>query len=1399
MPLAAEVGGLSVPDDAPAGQFRLRSYQAEMVEESLKANIICVMDTGSGKTHIAIERTRAELETCQPNKLVWFLAPTVPLCEQQYDVFKSNLPGYGIQILSGNDDVDHWTDQSIWDDVLHNIRIVLSTHQVLLDALTHAFVQMRHLGLIIFDEAHHCTLKHPAHRIMSDFYMPRVSRQETELPKILGLSASPVMKAKASSVDLQQIEQNLCATARTPKMHRTELLRYVHQPELLRIDYSAAPSTVANSKVLSALRHLFETYDLRRDPYHMDLVKQQQDGYDVSKQIAKVFLSGKTYCRDQLKSLVTKAEATLAELGLSPTEWYLMQCVMHFQRMVRASDSQLFNWSINEKQHLSDILSQLLSACDDAEQASSISLHHISPKVVKLVDVLVAEFEQSPEFTGLVFVEQRVWVAALAEILSIHPRTKDLFRIGTFVGTSQSSKRKANVATFAEPKNQQTTLDDFRAGKLNLILATSVLEEGIDISSCHLVVCFERPKNLKSFVQRRGRARKLESRYIIFTPDSGSGRPPESWQTLEDEMKAAYRDDMRQVELAEKQELQDEDGERFFEVPSTGALLTLHNATQHLYHFCAILSSGPFIDTRPEFDFTRSERGGITAVVTLPILVDPSVRVAPSAETWLAERMARKDAAFEAYKALFNAGLVNENLLPATQEADDALSELHIPDHTPAMVQPELYHRVMLDIQAIDEGTTYVLVLLPTSVPPIPDITLYWNRTKHLTVTSSYLSTMQLDEAELTKLRSITYKILYSVFQGRMEVDRDDFPHLLCPCDSLGHPLSSFDVSDWQQGLSAATDLITRGTHDLSHWGLISQHGDARKYIAQAIAMLDTQPILQVVRFPKRRDFLHPLVTNADGKDAYTKIEELLASDCVVDAVPTPYTLLALLFPSILHKIELGIITDTLRTTILGPVEFEAPHVPFLIKALTSSATDEQDNYQRLEFLGDCILKYIATIHLMANNLVQPESFLTSKKGKIVSNGFLARATMAAGLDRFIITKRFTGAKWSPRYINDLILDTNSEKTTDRSSKLLADVVESLIGVSYVIGGFDKAFRCIETLLPLEKWTSIPSAVVLLHEASPKGTFTAGIEVLENLIGYAFGQKGILLEALTHPSYKGPHVHCSYERLEFLGDAVLDYIVSKRLYAHESILPHQKMHAIRTATVNASFLAFHMFETTVAEEMTNKTTKQRESESRALWQFLRSGEPALINSRDLAIQQHQFARVQISAALEGDARYPWHVLALTTPPKFLSDIVESVIGAIYIDSHGDINACDVFVQRLGILGRLERILRDEVDCLHPKERLGHLAVEKDVRYVCTKDAEDVNDRSGGTYSCQVQVGGANVGQVVRGLNKLNAETIAAWRAVEILEGQYGAALGDASEDDEFFDADDGGGVMLEDM
>lgn len=55
--------------DGDHHHVRLRSYQSEMLEESLKRNVIVAMDTGSGKTHVAIARIQAELERSAPGKV----------------------------------------------------------------------------------------------------------------------------------------------------------------------------------------------------------------------------------------------------------------------------------------------------------------------------------------------------------------------------------------------------------------------------------------------------------------------------------------------------------------------------------------------------------------------------------------------------------------------------------------------------------------------------------------------------------------------------------------------------------------------------------------------------------------------------------------------------------------------------------------------------------------------------------------------------------------------------------------------------------------------------------------------------------------------------------------------------------------------------------------------------------------------------------------------------------------------------------------------------------------------------------------------------------------------------------------------------------------------------------
>jgi ERCC4-related helicase len=66
---------------------------------------------------------------------------------------------------------------------------IVSTPQILLDALRHAFVSMRKISLLVIDEAHHGIKKHSTNLIMQEFFHPLKDHDPTKTPHILGLSA----------------------------------------------------------------------------------------------------------------------------------------------------------------------------------------------------------------------------------------------------------------------------------------------------------------------------------------------------------------------------------------------------------------------------------------------------------------------------------------------------------------------------------------------------------------------------------------------------------------------------------------------------------------------------------------------------------------------------------------------------------------------------------------------------------------------------------------------------------------------------------------------------------------------------------------------------------------------------------------------------------------------------------------------------------------------------------------------------------------------------------------------------------------------------------------------------------------------------------------------------------
>lgn len=120
--------------------------------------------------------------------------------EQQYNVISAQLPSFQSRPLSDNDGIDRWSEQSMWNDVLRNMNIIVCTHQVLLNALIRGFVHMKKIALLVFDEAHHCSRGHPANKIMQNFYHAMRQEGQREFSSILGLTASPVARNKGEGL-----------------------------------------------------------------------------------------------------------------------------------------------------------------------------------------------------------------------------------------------------------------------------------------------------------------------------------------------------------------------------------------------------------------------------------------------------------------------------------------------------------------------------------------------------------------------------------------------------------------------------------------------------------------------------------------------------------------------------------------------------------------------------------------------------------------------------------------------------------------------------------------------------------------------------------------------------------------------------------------------------------------------------------------------------------------------------------------------------------------------------------------------------------------------------------------------------------------------------------------------
>ena len=821
------------------------------------------------------------------------------------------------------------------------------------------------------------------------------------------------------------------------------------------------------------------------------------------------------------------------------------------------------------------------------------------------------------------------------------------------------------------------------------------------------------------------------------------------------------------------------------------ALLTLETAIPHLNHFCARLPAKEYVDNRPIYRFKEDFRSRLMkAEVILPNCL-PMVRQASGLEYWLSERQAKKDAAFEAYVALYNAGLVNDNLLPEpkhryeskpTQDRERPAQDRERPSlilssgMNPWARLADLWknfpdtslHPTAITVERPLQSPLQMVMLLPESLPIVPSCRLIWSPAQ--TYTASFqnflLPPCQVDGKFVDMVREISHVIYHSAHSAKMLRDRVDIVTIFVPS------LDTLKLVEWKReniGTEAAAEvrqrpcLQARIVRNPLLWG-------APQFFEK---WLDNDS-LEATSLPRKRNFLDSERASSSRrsrllkKKPSAKVRFFPVEDTEFDRISPADVEFSLLIPSLLRHIESYYIAAQLVTSVLPAVRVQ--DLELVVEALSAPSADDTANYQRLEHIGDTVLKFLAVTHLFASHRNWHEGYLSEAKDVIVANNRLARIAIQSKLDRYILSTPFIPRKWTPAYIESL---SGSKPLPKRllSTKVLADVVEALIGAAYVDGGVQRAAVCVQVFLPEvnhQKVEKILRNGDLLNNSGAYGqdNFTA----LQRLLDRQFNSLDLLVEATTHPSLTYDLSTASYQRLEFLGDAVLDMVVMQRLSSHTPTLSHNRMHLVKSALNNINFQAFLCMEMSLEEEISDVTSGTIADDATIvqrvrvpLCDFLRYRSEEMTQAHRAYLERYQELAVKIRDAIEHGKNYPWSLLTRLEAPKYLSDLVESIFGAVLVDSHGSLAACEKLADRIGLMSYLNRVLRDDIDLLHPKTRLGELASSiGKVKYRVRKVENPVEE-----FRCVIVVGDRNFEETVGGTSR--EEVIARASEMAVLE------------------------------
>ncbi|XP_026440926.1 endoribonuclease Dicer homolog 3a-like [Papaver somniferum] len=1291
----------------------IRSYQRKVFEVAVRRNTIAVLDTGSGKTMIAVMLIQHIGMNKEDGKLMIFLAPTVHLVTQQAEVLRINTD-FKVEEYYGAKGVDVWTAEH-WENERKKNDVMVMTPQILLDAMRKAFLSLDNVRLLVFDECHRTTGNHAYAKIMKEFY-----HRSANKPKIFGMTASPVTKKGNSSAEncndqMASLESVLDSKIYTVE-DRNEVELFVPSAKEIKRYYD--PSKFSHEDLKTQLKSSWSKFDsllVKAQNLKSSQFRDVDETFKALKKKLSSYYLKIVYCLEDLGLLCAHEAAKVSIESICVSD-ISMECELYQECFVQCRYFLEEVLLILEKSLPpgSDKLFNIESSISDASKKG-----YITPKLYGLVQTFQS-FGDVKDLLCLIFVE-RIITAKVIERFMRKVSYLSHFTVAYLTG--------GNGAMDAlKPKVQKETLDAFRSGKINLLFTTDVAEEGLHIPNCSRVVRFDLPKTVRSYVQSRGRARQSDSQYILMLERGNTIQRDLLFDVIKSEQSMTSAASHRDPDAGITKLCCGEETEPYY-VESTGASVTVDSSVSLIYRYCEKLPGDKYFSPKPIFQLSLFG-GAYECILILPPNAPFQRLVGPSV---INSHLSKQLVCLEACKKLHQMGALDDHLLPCIEEPlENDLIKSNKPYSSAAGTtkRKELHgttivralsgfwaenlngvtlHAYKLDF-ACDQVdvfySSFVLLLEPKLDDDVAnaEVELFSIPNKLIKSSVTPCGQFHLDMEQVKKAK-IFQELFFNGLFGKLFVgskstgikrefllkkDTSSFwsnsnLYMLLPLESTvpSHEslrinwgeisasnsavefMKTHSVEDNNCSSNSNTDNSSFGTECKSSEDSINladcsvDKNSVKDMVVLAIHTGKLYSVLEVMAdkssetsfdgntdeapssYTSFRDYFskkygielkHPeqplfLLKQSHNphnllltKDTYegaptNKKKKKGSSNRMVEkplfTIHMPPELLVkvgvsisvlksfYLLPSLMHRLESLMLANQLREEISCPSNSTLISSTLVLEAITTLRCCEKFSLERLELLGDSILKYAVTCYLFLKYPGKHEGQLSSQRSHAVCNLTLHKCGTNRKIQGYIRDSAFDPRRWvapGQRSIRapvpclcgvdtcEVPLDSRYE-TDDASvmvgkpcdsghrwmcSKTIADCVEALIGAYYVGGGLSAAFHVM-------KWLGIPCEFEpsLVDEAINKACLLCPapkvdeFNMLESKLGYNFSVKGLLLEAITHASYQQEvGVGFCYQRLEFLGDSVLDVLITLHLFENHTDVDPGELTDLRSASVN---------------------------------------------------------------------------------------------------------------------------------------------------------------------------------------------------------------------------------------